>query len=264
MKEIPILFSTPMVQAILEGRKTMTRRTRGLEKTNQDPDKYLCAGTYHILTDSRFEAFFVDPETMDKIESKCHYGLPGDVLWVRETWCLTQPKDPETYYFGYKCGIQTYSTFEASSKFDFADPDIWKPSIHMPKEAARIWLQVEQIRVERLRDISEEDAIAEGVEKTSIKLIELDNHNSLENAYRHYPNEHGELDGIRIGYVADTAKLSFESLWTSINGRQSWDLNPWVWVVKFKILSTTGKPQICYKTNEVCKYDCKGLCRESM
>lgn len=220
MKEIPILFSTEMVQAILEGRKTMTRRIVKPQIRNGvtlqfHPDGY-------CLQRSDITGFF------DTNHIKCKYGQPGDVFWVRETWCLTQPKDPETYYFGYKCGIQPYSSFAASEKFDFSSPDKWHPSIHMPKEAARIWLQVEEIRVERLQDITEEDAIAEGVEKVGDRF---------KNYY-----QPGKTVKQVVGFLQ--AKISFKSLWNEINGEESWDSNPWVWVVKFKVLSTTGKPII--------------------
>ncbi len=208
MKELPILFSTPMVQAILEGRKTMTIRTRGLEKVNQAPDKYVLAGKYHILTDSRFEAFFANPENMDKIEAKCYYGLPGDVLWVRESFCKLAK------WYGYKSLEKSPSQIK------------WKPSIHMPKAAARIWLQVEEIRVERLLEITEEDSIAEGVEH-------IDQHG--QKVWKRYDDY----------YIVTTSPVvSFWSLWASINGEDSWNANPWVWVVKFKVLSTTGKPQL--------------------
>ena len=154
----------------------------------------------------------------------------------------------------------------------------------MPKEAARLWLENVDVTLERVADISEEDAIEEGV----------------------------KYDGIGHEWICydnttccfETAKDSFRSLWQRINGkpkpiqrkingkltttgyivypfdneaaktfydRTGWNfkplkviMNPWVWVIKYKELSQTGKPQICYKTNDVCKYDCKGLCRESM
>jgi len=99
----------------------------------------------------------------------------------------------------------------------------------MPKAAARIWLQVEEIRVERLQDITEESAIAEGI-------IDYE-----DGTYKNYFTQKGlrEQDGVDC----ILAKGSFQSLWCSINGLESWDANPWVWVVKFKVLSTTGKPR---------------------
>lgn len=220
MKEIPVLFSTPMVQANLEGRKTNTRRLKGLEKINQDPASYNLQ-TLFLHATGRFTFAPVDPmhaiTEADIIEVKCPYGQPGDLLWVREAFSLwldaiKYKADGESVLKGFK----------------------YKPSIHMPKDYARIWLQVEEIRVERLQDISEEDAIAEGAMMVTFT--------------------DGDI----------SPSTAFRFLWKLINGEESWNANPWVWVVKYKILSTTGKPQICYKTNEVCKYDCKGLCLESM
>ena len=152
-----------------------------------------------------FHAFFSDNESPAKIGVKCPYGQPGDVLWVRETWMHNPnihicPEEP--------------IYFKASKSKQFIEewPGYWKPSIHMTKATARIWLHVKEIRVERLQDISEDDAIVEGV----------------------------------TCYEADTdwltAKYGFQILWEKINGEESWKANPWVWVVKFKVLSLTGKP----------------------
>lgn len=213
MKEIPILFSTPMVQAILSLLKGMTRRTRGLEKINQDPDSWIVSGTYHILTTNYFEAVFEHKTTKELIGAKCYYGLPGDLLWVREKFAKTigvfEPEITYSYFadsFHWSFFPNDEMKGETSCQWhdeDLAKEVAWKPSIHMLKDTARIWLQVEEIRVERLQDISEEDAIAEGC----------------------------------------YSRNWFEGLWGKLNGDASWEINPWVWVVKYKILSTTGKPK---------------------
>jgi hypothetical protein len=104
----------------------------------------------------------------------------------------------------------------------------WKPSIHMPKAAARIWLQVESIAVERLRDITEEDAIAEGVNLAE-GLIKG------EMLWKDYEHDLNNLSN---------PKSSFKTLWRSINGAESWEANPWVWVVRFKVVSTTGREAV--------------------
>lgn len=226
MKERPILFSTPMVQAILEGRKTMTRR---IVKTTQNgwncqknkefvQSENIAESFFDNRTASPslkkeltgFHAFFKDNESDHKLGIKCPYGQPGDVLWVRETF--TRALTPK---FLYKAdGTQLFSAK-------------WKPSIHMPKAAARIWLQVEEIRVERLQDITEADALAEGVKYISM------------------PQGFFFMNYLIREYVYPaTPKVSFKTLWEKINGDESWDSNPWVWVVKFKILSTTGKPEL--------------------
>lgn len=218
----PILFSTPMVLANLYGRKSMTRRTRGLDKINQDPGAWYfqslvlhATGRYTFAPTGNY-----NPAESDIIQVKCPYGKPGDYLWVREAWCLTQPRNPETYHFGYKSGILPVSDYPASEKYDFHTPDIWHPSIHMPKEAARLFLQVEDVRLERLHDITEGDACAEGADLDISNTIEQKN----------------------VLLMAASYRTAFTSLWISINGKQNWDLNPWLWVISYKIISKTGCP----------------------
>lgn len=250
MKELPILFSTPMVQSILSLLKRMTRRTRGLEKVNKNPDEWYFQSLFEHAT-GRFTFAPKNPlheiTEDDIIEVKCPYGKAGDLLWVRETW-TGDIFSGSANAFIYKASDPNHRNNKER------DLKIWKSSIRMPKAAARIWLQVEEIRIERLQDIIEEDAIAEGIvgEKGKVSGVTW---------YKKFIRE-------RVAQIEELFTQSaiecFMSLWQKINGEESWDLNPWVWVVKFKVLSTTGKPQICYKTNEVCQYDCKGLCRESM
>lgn len=204
--ERPILFSTPMVKAILEGRKTQTRRVMKMSRRNDmfcglsnDPDTSWPA-------DYPFGALmgraFYDNEAV-----KCPYGKVGNVLWVRESWNVEQyPVAPEgdrdeLLYF-YRATERVYTDMK------------WRPSIHMPKAAARIFLEITDIRVERLREISDKDAFAEGIQ-------------AVVNA--------GQQDD-------GTARGAFKTLWQSINGEESWQGNPWVWCITFKILSTTGKP----------------------
>lgn len=215
MKEIPILFSTPMVQAILDLLKGMTRRTRGLEKMNEAPDNWrLYEGDYFIDKKGRINQKFFNVNGHSD-HAKCPYGQPGDVLWVRESFCIM---DGDIFF---KASVNHPETLK------------WKPSIYILKANARIWLQVEEIRVERLQYITEEDARREGVKFAK---------STIGPCY---------LDYIHGGYnVMTTAYHSFRSLWRKINGSESWDLNPWVWVVKFKVLSTTGKPE---KMKEPCK-----------
>jgi len=230
MKEIPILFSTPMVQAILEGRKTMTRRIHGLERMNEDPEIWKpYKGDLFIDKKGRLNQKFFNVNVHSD-HAVCSYGQPGDVLWVREKFACTLGKyEPETTYsyfadsFHWSFFPEDKTNSETACQWhddDLAKEVAWKPSIHMPKTAARIWLQVEEIRVERLQDIIKEDAIAEGI-------LKEDQH------YHDYNNAVPCLGAIS----------SFQSLWESINGGvESWLANPWVWVVKFKVLSTTGKP----------------------
>lgn len=190
----PILFSTPMVQAILINMKSKTRRTRGLENINENPDAYYLQTLFlHATGRFTFAPVCFSPGSLsdsDIIECKCPYGQPGDKLWVRETFIEYAPNQ-----FEYKSGFTD-------------EPIKWKPSIHMPKSAARIWLEITEVRVERLRDITEEDAKAEGAECQLWQTLNNTDTTSHRNG--------------------------FTTLWISINGDESWNKNPWVWVISFK------------------------------
>ncbi len=164
MKERPIMFTGPMVRAILDGRKTQTRRViRPQPRWVGDPG-------------IPFRTEDADPKGI----IQCPYGKPGDQLWVRETWA---PNEGDVL---------------AGKAFYRADNNTiverWRPSIHMPRWASRITLEITKVRVERLQDISEEDAKAEG------------------SAYR----------------------TEFRDIWRSIYGDGSWAHNPWVWVIEFR------------------------------
>jgi len=200
--EIPLLFSTPMVQAIINKIKNMTRRTRGLDEINKNPDKWI----FRMITIDEpkacLMAWFENKETHEYIKVKCPYGVPGCTIWVRETWCKNNMGTGWPYF--YKADEENADELKG----------FWKPSIHMPRSAARLFLTVKSIRVERLQDISEEDAKAEGV----IAEIEI---RSLEDKSIHEP----------FGY-----RLAFTELWDSINSKRGygWDRNCWVWVVEFE------------------------------
>lgn len=198
IKEIPILLSTPMVVAVLDDIKSMTRRIAGLDVVNQDPGRWEYVRFYE-----GFAKFWGKHNATNEVYAKCRYGNPGDWLWVRETWLYN---DDLNIPYAFKADYNEEHQNRLKGH--------WKPSIHMPKGASRIWLQVKEIRVERLNGITEENAKAEGVDAAGL-----------------YP-----------GYNV-SSKGKFEGLWNLINGDGSWDLNPWVWVIDFKVLSTTGKPK---------------------
>lgn len=205
MKTYPIIFSTPMVQAIIEGRKTMTRRIVNTTMHGWDAQKM----QFTIVENHKSEtigcqAYFKDKENHFHLGIKCPYGQPGDVLWVRETWTETQVRDEEGWFYVFKADGD-----------DWAAP--WKPSIHMPKAACRIFLEITSVRVERLLSISHKDAICEGV--------------LFEKICQFYFNY------LTSKYLSKTAISSFASLWVSINGRDSWNSNPFVWVIEFKKVS---------------------------
>jgi hypothetical protein len=208
MKESPILFSPEMVQAI--ERKTMTRRIfKDAPRLASDLDK-------------------VDlkkwlKEFPDYILSFSPFGGVGDLLYVREKFRLNEAFEYEggnypAKYWYYASIPEKYRNID--SKLICRDDFKWKPSIHMPKEIARIWLQNTDISIERLQDISREDCRSEGIKQIGA-------------AFRDYEFEN------RCTY---NEKQSFKSLWNKINGAGSWDANPWVWAIRFKVLSVTGKP----------------------
>ena len=209
-KERPILFSTPMVQAILDGRKTQTRRVVKLSK-----DTY---GGIEI-NDLSFTTFDANG---NPLISTCPYGRVGDILWVRETFARIYPnrtEEPQTTTVGWmrqNPGKSPY-IYLANENLESKKVYYYKPSIHMPKSAARIWLEITNIRIERLHDISEEDAITEGIEEIHPApfVIRWKNY-MIENSFWECPEG------------------SFMSLWQTINGKESWESNPWVWVVEFK------------------------------
>ncbi len=182
MKEKPILFSGAMVRAILEGRKTMTRRVVKPQFRN-----------------STEERFFREEQPT----YLCPFGIPSQKLWVRETW-LDDGETKEQPQWIYRADNENYPRHEGQN---------WKPSIFMPRAASRILLEVTDVRVERLQDITEADARAEGVEPDV---------------------DAGYWKGYIFPGFYDSAKKSFASLWQSINGLGSWEQNPWVWVVSFK------------------------------
>ncbi|WP_225041307.1 hypothetical protein [Pseudomonas aeruginosa] len=218
-RERPILFNDQMVRAILEGRKTATRR---IAKPVKHPD----LGNIYAPG-----ALVLEREPQHVIDRACPYGQPGDRLWVREAWGVISntwdesgnmvdwtPDRPATpirdlpFGSGYYSGHAIYA---ADGPMEWAGDDdgggesrsAWKPSIHMPRAISRILLEITAVRVERLQDISEEQARAEG-----------------------YPAERE----CETGGSGLDAWLWFRSLWGEINGPEAFAANPWVWVVEFK------------------------------
>lgn len=213
MKTPPILFSTSMVQSILNGSKTQTRREL---KDNKIQDKDNTIVFSSKLDDGTFafarmwrghyaETYHTKP--------KCEVG---DIFWVRETW---------QYHYHCVQGEESFVYKSDNPQKSLMLEEKWKPSIFMPKQACRIFLKVTNVRVERLQDISEEDSKAEGIKKAWISNI---------------PNQSKYVNYINNGKGSLNAKKSFESLWHSINGEDSWNKNPFVWVYDFEI---TEKPE---------------------
>ena len=195
MKETGLIFKAPLVRAILEGRKTQTRR---VAKPVKHPD------LGNLYTPG---ALAMEREPQHVIDRACPVGQPGDRIYVRETFS----QHPEWGQVAFRAD---------GEEFEDADGWLWEPkwipSIHMPKELARIWLEITGVRVERIQEIAPDDCIAEGA----------------------WPVEQRELGR---GHEAVSA---FRELWESTGG--DWAANPWVWVIDFKVLSTTApQPPAC-------------------
>lgn len=206
MTERPILFSAPMVRALLAGTKTQTRRVL---KAEPPP------GAQRVIRpfqDERLQWAATDPHDMEQGQlvlgeaPRCPYGKPGDRLWVREAF--SGARAYETHGYALKdYGNKLWYWADGNPRSgDWTKP---KPSIHMPRALSRITLEVTGVRVERLNDISEADAEAEGVREFA-------------------------RSGCSPEAQSWPAIDLYELLWQSINGPGSWDANPWVWVVEFK------------------------------
>lgn len=244
MKERPILFSAPMVRAILEGRKMMTRRVvKPQPVLNLDSADILeigkkenrALGYFSGSTPYRWSHKDHAPE-----HTPCPYGQPGDRLWVRENFQMTVSgfsqstengyENFESFWLDYAAGGEPAKFYFVNGKpvegtpedvdyamanrLSYSGREGWRPSIHMPRWASRITLEVTGVRVDRLQDISEVDARAEGA-----------------------PCDLATVDSVRLGATA-SHRAGFIRLWESLNGAGSWDAkNPWVWVVEFKRVS---------------------------
>ena len=199
MKERPILFSTSMVKAILEGRKTQTRRFVNPQPTFSENTGFHWKGYMYGIGSNYAET------VSNFVNTSCPFGKVGDRLWVRESWYQkgtvgrSYPDDDEYQFFGHKQAAYV-ANGDAPKDWTFRK----RPSIHMPRWACRLVLEITNIRVELLNDITKDDAVAEGM-------------------------------------VADDdycAEEYFSKLWNEINGwdKKGWNANPWVWVVEFKVI----------------------------
>jgi hypothetical protein len=202
--EKPILFSTEMVRAILENRKTQTRRII-------KPQPYLADNGQHWMWDSpKCAAMWAISET-PLLDGCSPYGKPGERLWVRETWCKT---DDGIEYRADVKDVNAEETARVMADYGYK----WKPSTHMARKDSRILLEVASVRAERLQTITEADAIAEGIE-VGEKSLSPGNPFCVMNAK----------------YLI----RRYAGLWNSINGRvYPWTDNPWVWVVEFKTIES--------------------------
>ena len=216
---LPILFNTEMVRAILDGRKTCTRR---LVKTRR---KDACGFYVTKKTDGSFAGIYEYDENESMFDNPLEPPYqPGDILYVRETWehfecCCCEGdehgncyREPQQSALNKSCGCYMYRATD-----EIYGDAMWHPSIRMPKEAARIWLKVTDVRVERLQDITEEGAKKEGA---------IDNRGFIHSPNNEYDNVH-------------TAREHFVKIWNntikkSNLDRYGWDASPWVWVIEFE------------------------------
>ena len=221
MKIRPILFSTPMVEAILNGRKTQTRRIIKPHPEWKEPF-WLYGGTiWHINN---------IPNTSGQGFQQNMKIKQGDILWVRETFCEAGNFASEQLANSEVIAYKTREAFfynngrKLDTEFWNWDKLKWKPSIFMPKAVCRLFLEVTNVRVERLRDISEEDANSEGIYAKP---------GSVSGAV--WYEKFIKAREARIeGLFTESAKECFQTLWQSINGKESWEANPFVFVYNFK------------------------------
>ena len=246
MKETGIIMTEDHPQKVLDGTKTMTRRLTGLEDVNSYPGTLeyegLLPSDYYLARKSR-KGFYEHPKhyhwflgtqpgELNPIPVKCPYGQVGDRLWVRETFGYGS--DGRLYYKTDYRGNNKPSNPAAPG---WNDIDRWTPSIHMPRWASRITLEITEVRVERVAEISNEDTYKEGC-----KAYSLD-------------SDYLSADPGGLVPLADTPRDEFASLWDSLNAKRkptkydrehgitepitpsyAWASNPWVWCISFKLL----------------------------
>lgn len=217
MKERPILFSAPMVRALLDGSKTQTRRIVKPQPLASFPHigDISFDGFHPHQPVAQWSAEAIGGGAYKSESMECPHGQPGDRLWVREAWRTVSGADdipPRNLI-----NVEPFTHYEADGG-SHAGMGKLRPSMFMPRWASRILLEIVSVRIERLQDISENDCWSEGIEACD-----------------------GLLDDVDIINCAKRMKRSFEdaaptyaTLWESINGPGSWDANPWVWVIEFK------------------------------
>ena len=218
-KERPIIFSTPMVQAVLEDRKTQTRR---IVKPQPGDDAWWCAPPYLSTLDLR------DPQDRAGAVAVCPYGRKGGRLYVREAWrAHERPEDlvDGILFRADDAFVPIENTREAAEAWGAVyrrtpcgRKPAWRPSIHMPKWATRLWLELTEVRIERLSEMRADDIVAEGVDVPDVDYSVADDPRALE----------WERDCHARGL--------FQQLWDGLNAKRgyAWATNPWVWVLTFR------------------------------
>jgi hypothetical protein len=235
MKERPILFNGPMVRAILDGSKTQTRRVckpQPFDRSYSKHDHRMGYVSGRAANGDEIDGFYAySTSSGGQWQLKCPYGQPGDRLWVRETWqfydwsedghpCIRFAADEAQAWPLIPNGLvgqqvtDIWAELSVPGNYEVdghARDRRWRPSIHMPRWASRILLEIVSVRVERLQDISMADVCAEGVE--------------IEDRHMLSPC---------VGDFLSPSRRACRDLWNGINGGASWRANPWVWVIEFK------------------------------
>ena len=227
MKERPILFSAPMVRALLDGSKSQTRRVvKPQFGFDAEPVEMGATNDRGHQISGHSGMWWDDCAGNPDDSVRCPYGQPGDRLWVRENFDFLPAGGPDQPQ---ACEIVYWATGSSEPRTAPCDynPFIYgrekvRPSIHMPRWASRITLEITGVRVERVQDISESDAVAEGVFKLEYRG---------QSSYADYSLTDEEAE---TSPMLDSPISSYRTLWESINGPKSWDANPWVWVLAFR------------------------------
>lgn len=234
MKARPILMSAPMVLATLReiaAPGTGKTQTRRIMKPQPIGNGFIARGELLTLND------FLPPDAMllsvgkgrsryttssyEGWESACPYGQPGDLLWVRETWsgihtfCNTPPSERRSFVGDGHPYLREDVWYWADGSTDYGDWEKPRPAIHMPRWASRLTLRITDVRVERLQEISEADALAEGI------------HKPFGSQFWHADTRGSSLPG-------ESPAWAFRNLWESIKGADSWEANPYVWAITFE------------------------------
>lgn len=203
-----MIFNAEMVRALLDGRKTQTRRIIKDCTVGRDPiSKFIKIG-------KKFIGCYPE-DVPELIRECCPYGVPGDRIWVRETWAEAGASAPDLKLYRANYPEHVPSIYENVPP---AEEIRWTPSIHMPRTASRILLEITDVRVERLNAISEEDAEAEGIDMEAL----YDSQDCYDCIADHNMTGRPTVTG------------AFKYLWESIYGEEGWKSNPWVWVIEFK------------------------------
>jgi len=255
MKERPILFCAAMVRALLDGTKTQTRRVCKSQPYSNghgwDGNDVMCHNDYltpsAMLMDYRAGGVTYTTSNMEGWDFCCPYGQPGDRLWVRESFYQSEPFAGTEIRLGETVRSTKTTISYVADQYEIA-PGRCRPSIHMPRWASRILLEIVSVRVEQLNDCSEADAKAEGVMQLDAGDCQRPERRTKEGwslcptcAGTGLHSTLGAGGGVNFDvdcHNCDTHAKLYRHLWESINGAGSWAINPGVWVIEFRRIGT--------------------------